>query len=134
MKNLIKAVLSGLAHGVFKSEKKSFVAMKNILDDWVAQKGFCESDMTLEAVSEQLGVRRETLSSFCIRNYGMAFLSWRKELRIAEAKRLMSENKDLSFRIIGEMVGIPDRSNFRRQFIDVTGMTPSEWKNWHAGL
>lgn len=134
MKNLIRTVLAGLASAVFVQRKKAPLEMKILMDDWVAQKGFCESDMTLEAVSEQLGVRRETLSSFCIRNYGMAFLSWRKELRIAEAKRLMSENKDLSFRIIGEMVGIPDRSNFRRQFIDVTGMTPSEWKNWHAGL
>lgn len=134
MKNLIKAVLSGLAHGVSKSEKKSFVAMKNILDEWVAQKGFCESDMPLDAVAEQLGVRRESLSSFCIRNYGTTFLSWRKRLRIEEAKQIMRENKNLSFSIIGEMVGIPDRSNFRRQFVDITGMTPNEWKKLHVSL
>lgn len=134
MKNLIKTVLSGLTQGVFKPEKKSFVSMKNILDEWVAQKGFCESDMPLEAVAEQLGVRRETLSSFCIRNYGAAFLSWRKRLRIEEAKRIMLEDKNLSFSIVGEMVGIPDRSNFRKQFIDETGMTPNEWKKQHTGL
>lgn len=134
MKKLIRTVLSGLAPGMFVPGRKSFVRMKLILNRWVAEKGFCECEMRMEDVAEQLGVSREALSSFCLRNYGMTFLSWRKQLRIEEAMRIMAEDRNLSFSVIGEMVGIPDRSNFRRQFVDVAGMTPCEWKKRSAGL
>ena len=33
---------------------------------------------------------------------------------------------------VGEMVGIDDKSNFKRQFADVVGMPPRLWREKHS--
>ena len=33
--------------------------------------------------------------------------------------------------LVGEMVGIADKSNFKRQFADLAGMSPREWRERH---
>ena len=60
---------------------------------------------------------------------GMDFKTWRTELRVEEAKRLLLENKELSINVIGEISGFSDRSNFHRQFVRLVGCTPREWRD-----
>ena len=59
---------------------------------------------------------------------GMDFKTWRTNLRIEEAKRLLIENPELSTHIISEMSGFSDRSNFHRQFVKVVGCSPKQWR------
>ena len=63
--------------------------------------------------------------------YGKNFLQWRKEIRIDEAKRLLVKDKTIPTAIIGEEVGISDKSNFKRQFREITGCTPAQWRSKH---
>ena len=49
-------------------------------------------------------------------------------LRMEEAKRLIDENSDLSFAAIAEMTGYPDPHYFSRIFKNMTGDSPSEYK------
>lgn len=94
---------------------------------WLENKGFLSRSSEEEAAST-MELTREELAAFCRESYGKSFRQLRKELRIREAMVLMEANPGYSLECLGDLVGIPDKSNFRRQFHDVTGYTPSEWK------
>ena len=99
------------------------------MDKWFKDKGYCQSDQNMGDVAERFGISKEELSWYCHAIYGCGFLSIRKELRIYEAKRIIEENPFLPLNTIGEMVGITDKTNFRRQFYEVTGETPQECRD-----
>ncbi len=99
------------------------------MDKWFKDKGYCQSDQSMGDVAEKFGISKDELSWYCHSTYGCGFLSIRKELRIYEAKRIIEENPFLPLNTIGEMVGISDKTNFRRQFFEVTGETPQEYRD-----
>lgn len=98
------------------------------IDKWFKEKGYCSAEQSMGDVAELFGISKDELSWYCRSTYGVGFLSIRKELRIQEAKRLISERPDLPMTTVGEMVGINDKTNFRRQFYEVLGITPHEWR------
>ena len=58
---------------------------------------------------------------------GEDFRTWRLRLRIEEACRIMESDPDLSYEIVAEMSGINDRSNFKKTFTKIKGISPKEW-------
>lgn len=114
------------------SVKKDPVDMETVvkMKKWTMEKGWID-DCTMQEVAGRLGIRQEQLSLFFRNHVGKSFLQWRKEMRIEEAKRIMLEDDSLSVMLVGESVGIADRSNFRRQFKEITGKTPSQWRLEH---
>jgi AraC-like DNA-binding protein len=97
---------------------------------WIVSMGWTE-DASLQEVADSLGLYKEDFSLFFRRVYGKNFLQWRKEIRIDEAKRLLVKDKTIPTAIIGEEVGISDKSNFKRQFREITGCTPAQWRSKH---
>ncbi len=85
----------------------------------------------MDQVAEALDICHEQLSAYFILRFGQHFLRWRKEVRIEEAAKLLLSDRDIPTAIIGEAVGISDKSNFRKQFKQVKGCTPSEWRLKH---
>ena len=110
--------------------EKSFACITIALHQWVRERGFCAPDADMKAVAQTLGISRDRLSAYCLQVLGKSFLTWRKELRIAETQRLMKENPDITMTMLAERVGL-DRVNFRRQFCEVCGCSPQEWKEKH---
>jgi len=100
------------------------------IEKWIAGCGWTE-DTTLGGVAESLGIDKEDLSLYFRRKYRKSFLHWRKEMRIDEAKRLLLIEETIPTALIGEAVGIYDKSNFKRQFRDITGLTPAQWRSEH---
>lgn len=88
--------------------------------------------MSTREAAEELGLETAQLSFYFRFHKHTEFRIWRKEMRIRYACRLMKERPDLPVSTIGEYVGIPDRSNFRREFYEVCGMFPSEWRERHC--
>lgn len=113
-------------------DKKSILNTDTILklDRWIREKRWAE-DLTMQEIADELQIGREELSLFFRIQTGKNFLKWRKERRIEEAKKLLLEDRDIPTLIIGEAVGICDKSNFRRQFKEITGFTPAEWRLKH---
>jgi len=103
--------------------------LERSLDRWVKQKKFSEYDKSREDVANELGTTKEFLHMYFTRYKGVDFKSWRTELRVEEAKRLLLENKELSINVIGEIAGFSDRSNFHRQFVRLVGCTPKQWRD-----
>ena len=95
---------------------------------WIAAGRHREEYPSMDAVADELGVSKEQLSFYFSNRIHRRFDTWRKELRIEEAKILLVDFPDVPASAVGAMVGIPDKSNFRRQFYEQTGCTPSEWR------
>lgn len=86
----------------------------------------------MQEVADNLGVSHAELSWVSRRVYGDNFLSLRKRLRLNDACRMLVEYPDLPFSVVADRVGIPDRTNFRRQFFSEFGMSPGEWREKHG--
>ncbi|MBR3074743.1 MAG: helix-turn-helix domain-containing protein [Bacteroidales bacterium] len=97
------------------------------IDKWIKEKGWTE-DLSQEDVARSLNLKSEQLGQFFYLQTGKSFSRWRRELRIEEAERIMREDRKMPTVLVGESVGIPDKSNFRRQFKEITGYTPAEWR------
>ena len=111
------------------SNETEFKRLERNLDKWVKQKKFSEYDKSREEVAQELNTTKELLHMYFTTRKGMDFKTWRTELRVQEAKRLLLENKELSINVIGEIAGFSDRSNFHRQFVKLVGCTPREWRD-----
>ena len=106
-----------------------FRKLERSLEQWVKQKKYVEFDKSREELAAQLNTTREILHLYFTTRKGVDFKTWRTELRVEEAKRLLLKNKDASVNIIGEMAGFSDRSNFHRQFVKIVGCSPKQWRD-----
>ena len=97
---------------------------------WVIEKRGAEN-LTMKQVADSLGITSEELGLYSWSVSGKSFLQWRKTLRIEEAKRLLLEDRETPANLLGEQVGICDKSNFRKQFKEITGCSPAEWRLKH---
>lgn len=102
--------------------------IEKALKIWVAKKRYCEYDKSREEIAAELNTTKEALHQHFVTRKGVDFMTWRTELRIEEAKRMLIENKDFSINIVGEMSGFSDRSNFHRQFVKLVGCSPKQWR------
>ena len=106
-----------------------FRKLERSLEQWVKQKKYVEFDKSREELATELKTTREILHLYFTTRKGIDFKTWRTELRVEEAKRLLLKNKDVSVNIIGEMAGFSDRSNFHRQFVKIVGCSPKQWRD-----
>ena len=102
--------------------------LERSIDQWVKQKKYCEYDKSREEVAKELRTTKEHLHIYFSTIKGVDFKTWRTELRVEEAKKLLLENKDVSTNIVGEAAGFSDRSNFHRQFVKIVGCSPKQWR------
>lgn len=58
----------------------------------------------------------------------ITFREWRTQLRIKEAERILCEEDGVVVSSLHELVGVSDKSNFRRSFKQIIGMTPNEYR------
>ena len=101
------------------------------VDAWVKEKGYIRHLQTVKDMAEDIGIPPGQLTLFVQIHSRMSVLTWRKTLRVREAQRLVLAMPDLPVSVIGEMVGIEDKSNFKRQFTQVAGMSPRVWRERH---
>lgn len=101
-------------------------ALKKAIDEWVSKKEFVKNDQTMEEIALQLDVTHTELKWYFTNRLHTTFRTWRLMLRIEEAKRLLRE-EDVSVANVHTQVGIADKSNFHKQFRQITGMTPKEY-------
>ena len=98
------------------------------VDAWVAGKGFMKSLPTVSEIAADMDVEPDQLSNYIRIRTGQSVLGWRKCLRIEEAKTILRDYPSLPVSTVADMVGIGDKSNFKRQFTEVVRMTPGEWR------
>ena len=120
-KKALKKKSPGFNDAEFKRIEKS-------LEIWVKEKRYREYDKSREDIAKELRTSKESLHMYFTTIKKIDFRTWRTELRIEEAKKLLLEDKTTSINIIGEMAGFSDRANFYRQFVKIVGCSPKEWR------
>ena len=111
------------------ASEREFKKLEHALQQWVKLKKYVEFDKSRDDVAAELNTTREILHLYFSTRKGVDFKTWRTELRIEEAKKLLLKNKDISINVVGEMAGFSDRSNFHRQFVKIVGCSPRQWRN-----
>ena len=108
---------------------REFDRLDKSVEEWVERKQFCEYDKTRDQVAAELNTTKEVLNLYFSSRVGVDFRTWRTNLRIEEAKKLLLENEDASLNIIAEASGFSDKSNFHRQFVKIVGCSPRQWRD-----
>lgn len=85
-----------------------------------------DPDINLQEMSERFGLSADYISSMIKRETGFAFKEYLTMLRIAEGKRLLTENRSLTVNDVAMKVGYRKASNFSKKFKELTGMQPSQ--------
>ena len=106
-----------------------YAKLKKALDQWVEEKSYRKYDKSREEIAAELRTTKEFLHHYFMTRIGIDFKTWRTELRIAEAKRILLENREISTSVVGEISGFSDRSNFHRQFVKFVGCSPKQWRD-----
>lgn len=87
-----------------------------------------ESRITLQEVSEMLGISAGYLSSLFSQNMGKTFSDYVNWVKIQHAKLLLEEHQYMVYEV-AEMLGFENAYYFSRVFKKVTGMTPKEYES-----
>lgn len=98
------------------------------LERWVAEKHYIDIDSNPDKVAKELGTTKNRLNIYFSKCVGVSFREWRTRLRVEEAERILREDYEVIVSSLHELVGVSDKSNFRRSFKQITGMTPNEYR------
>jgi len=111
------------------SEEEASWATRQLFEQWMAEKKpYLNPDFQLNDLRAVLPMNRTYLSQFVNSEYGCSFYMLVNRYRIAEAKRLMTEQPDLKIQDIADRCGFSSRRVFSQIFTRETGTTPTEWK------
>ena len=112
--------------------RRQEAAVRKAVSARVSENGYERPLPTVTDIAADIGVPEAQLNRFIRSWYDKGVLSWRKELRIEEAKRLLLSLPDVPVSEIGRLVGIEDKSNFRKQFTELVRMSPRAWREEHG--
>ncbi|MHB2150955.1 helix-turn-helix domain-containing protein [Calditrichota bacterium LG25] len=125
-----KIAVNGAARQTISSEKEREI-VRRIEEDFIGNKWFRESNLTIEKLSTRLGIHSRYLSQIIHEIYGMNFPQFLNNLRVQEAIRLFQEKDSQHYSIegIGKQVGFQSKSTFHTAFKKITGVTPSYFRD-----
>ena len=130
MKNLF--FLSLRRSGPAATQREWDARITEAVNRWVEARRYLRQLGSVGEIAADIGVPADQLAVWVRIHTGKTLLGWRKELRIEEAKRLLLEFPDLPVSTVGLMVGIDDKSNFKRQFTETVHLTPRAWRECHG--
>lgn len=86
-----------------------------------------DEDLSLRRLARKLGLPDRQVSNAINRVRGMSVSQFVNDFRIREACRLLGTSKK-SIMEVSLTAGFATKSNFNREFLRVTGQTPSQWR------
>ncbi|MGG7517195.1 helix-turn-helix domain-containing protein [Allorhizobium undicola] len=92
---------------------------------------FRDPDLNLARLSRRLGLPARAVSNAVNRAHGMSVSQYVNNHRVQEACRLL-QTTQLPITHIAFEAGFMTKSNFNREFLRVTAMSPSRWRLQHT--
>ncbi|MGG4093489.1 helix-turn-helix domain-containing protein [Paenibacillus lautus] len=92
------------------------------------ERDYANPDLSLEMLGEQYQLSAKYVSKLFKENTGQRFVDFLIDIRMKEAKRLLTET-DYSVQEIAERVGYAHAISFTRVFKRTAGVTPGEYRN-----
>ncbi len=95
----------------------------------LTQKLYLQSGITVNDMAALFQTNRTSFSNALNKNEEQSFSSFINQLRIEEARRLMTDHSEMSLTDIALQCGFTEQSNFTRQFKLLCNETPAVWKD-----
>lgn len=102
---------------------------QRILSVMKEQKPFLNPNLDLVTLSRLVGTNRTQLSTTLNRQTGMNFSRWLAEYRVHHLLSLVALRPDSDITALASESGFTSRTSFFRQFRQVTGLTPNQYRN-----
>lgn len=115
-------------------EKALKTRMEKTLKHWINEKRFTAYDKSVSEVAKEMGCSINELHWYFREVLQTNFSSWRNQLRVEMAKKLLSEQPDMTVQDVAAECGFNNRSYFYRKFTEVTGMSVQDYKNENGGI
>lgn len=115
-------------------ERKDYVMLPSAmvqLEQWIVDKGFRNSDITIQDLATLVGTNRTYLSKYINSRYQTTFRNWIALLRIDDAKEILLSS-DSSILEISELLGFSSPTTFSRTFQQLTGLKPTDYRKLNA--
>lgn len=109
-----------------KRESKSQGSLMKELKAYIEQ-DFTNPELSLDFLQDKFGVSGKYLSRLFKEEYGMKFVDFLIELRIAEGKRLLAHT-NLTVQEITERLGYSSPISFARTFKKIVGVPPADYR------
>lgn len=93
---------------------------------------YADTGLNLGKLARRMGLPSRAVSQAVNRVHGISVSQYVNNFRIAEACRLLSEADMPVTRVVFE-AGFMTKSNFNREFLRVTGLSPTRWRAEQAG-
>ncbi|MBR6054643.1 MAG: AraC family transcriptional regulator [Bacteroidales bacterium] len=103
-------------------------AIRRALRKYVRKKLFLVPSSVSGTLGRELGLDSKALHNYLMRAKGCDAAQWRTGLRVEWAKQLLIADPGALLSEIAARSGFSDRSNFSRQFLAHTGLTPAKWR------
>ena len=126
LKRIHRNNVSGIQETI--NTRKTVEKVGKRLEAWIQEGKHHDTYESRDKLLDELEITSEELSFYCSKVLKKKFATWRKEIRINEAKELLLRHPEAPACHIGFAVGLYDKSNFRQQFREVVGCTPLEWR------
>lgn len=121
---LLKSLLVWLLRGRVESAPQSASAVKKIIAYINAH---YEHEMTNSLFSQLSGYHEYYLNRLFIKHTGSTLRQYILDVRISHAKKMLL-NTDLPLSVIAEKVGFNSNTYFSRYFRQITGITPTQFR------
>lgn len=119
--------LSTIALAYASSAEEDTAAISRLEALMRQQHLYRDPDLTLDRLARRAGIPARQISSALNRIYGRNISQIVNEYRVSDAKRQLTTTAD-SVTVIMLQSGFGTKSNFNREFLRVTGMTPSTYR------
>jgi AraC-like DNA-binding protein len=124
----IRAPPTAIAAGPAPEEIASIAAAVDAL--MAAKELYKDTELNLGRLARRLNCPARSLSVAVNRVRGMSVSQYVNNFRIAEACRLLAQTDEPVTRIMFD-AGFLSKSNFNREFLRVTGTSPTLWRSGH---
>jgi AraC-like DNA-binding protein len=111
-----------------KSGSDAFALLEKRIELWVANKEFTQQGITVDILSARLFTNPKYISTYINTHKKQTFRKWINEIRIEEAKSILAEEPDATLIDVAHRTGYADKSHFLRQFKELNGISPTEWR------
>jgi AraC-like DNA-binding protein len=101
------------------------------VERWKENGGHLQGGLKLPNAASAIGVPQYLLSNW-LRQQNLKYNEWITDLRIEEAKHMLTEHPDWSNEAVALHCGFTDRSYFQRKFKEKTGLSPSDFIGLHS--
>jgi AraC-like DNA-binding protein len=97
----------------------------------IRQKRFLDPELTLDKISEEIGVSKSHLSRMINTELQTSFPDYINTLRVEEAKAYLNQPEFANYTLVavGLEAGFASKTTFNNAFKKITGFTPSEYKS-----